>query len=129
MDYLNSLTNKVTGAANSVTGAESTASPSAPSFWSSLTGSSTPVPKEEEKLDGAVDGVANGENGVANGENGAQAGGKRKSKRRQCGGSFHPYTPSSNLASTASSFKGGRRRKSRKSYKKKSRRKSYRKRR
>jgi len=120
---------------NSATGAAAPnqESTSAPSFWSSWTGSATPDTEKKEKLDGEnglVDGVANGENGVANGENGVvQAGGKRRSKRRQCGGSFHPYTPSSNLASTASSFKGGRRRKSRKSYKKKSRRKSHRKRR
>ena len=56
-------------------------------------------------------------------------GGRRKKQR---GGSFHPYTPSSDLSSTASAFKGGRRRrtrKSRKTYRKKSHRKSHRKRR
>ncbi len=113
--------NTVTGAANSVTGETGQANGG---MFSNLFGA-----KQEEPA--KVD-----ENGVPikiqklEGDVGVIGGGRRKRKsKRQCGGSFHPYTPSSNLASTASSFKGGRRRKSRKSYKKKSRRKSYRKRR
>ena len=124
---MNYLPESFQNIAGSVAGAEtSTGSPAASTggILSSWFGTNAQVTKKEEQLDG----VANGENGVANGENGVQAGGKRKSKR-QCGGSFRPYTPSSDLSSTASSFKGGRRRKTRKSYKKKSRRKSHRKRR
>ena len=57
-------------------------------------------------------------------------GGRRRKMKKQCGGSFHPYTPSDS-ASTASVFKGGRRRRTRKSRKvhRKSHKKSYRKKR
>lgn len=54
-----------------------------------------------------------------------QFGGRRRRKmKKQCGGSFHPYTPSSDLSSTASAFKGGRRKRT---YRKKSHRKSHKK--
>lgn len=124
MGYFDSVTNILPASITGSTGAAPATSTSAPSgMFSGLFGATAPAPKEEEQLNGVANG-ANGVNGVANG---VQAGGKRKSKR-QCGGSFHPYTQTDS-ASTASSFKGGRRRKTRKSYKKKSRRKSHRKRR
>lgn len=122
MNYFNSAADSIKGAADSIKG---TVPDAGVSSWSNMF-SSNPVPNKDEELDTPAPGSAT--------QVGPPTGGRRK---KQCGGSFHPYTEDSNSASTASIFKGGRRNKSRKvhrkvhrkSHNKKSRRKSHTKRR
>jgi len=100
MDYLTGLKNSVTGAVptNGASSWFSNPLSSAPA----VDANGMPIKEDEKQL--------------------VQLGGRRR-RKRQCGGSFHPYTPSSDLSSTASVFKGGRR----KTYRKKSHRKSHKK--
>jgi hypothetical protein len=119
MDYFNSAADSIKGAVPG-TGASSWGN----MFSSNPTPTPAPAPKTEEEQDATSPGSATQTVQPT-------VGGRRIRRRKQCGGSFHPYTEHSNSASTASVFKGGRKRRTRKSYKKnkKSRRKSHTKRR
>jgi hypothetical protein len=116
MDYISGLGNSVTGAFGSA--AQSAANVAPSNGLSSFFGKA-----DEKEQDTPAPGSATNAGPPA-------VGGRRK---KQCGGSFRPYTPSSDLSSTASVFKGGKRKtyrkKSHRKSHKKSRRKSYRKRR
>jgi len=105
MDYISGLGNSVTGAFGSATQSAANVAPS--NGLSSFFGKA-----DEKEQDTPAPGSATNA--------GPPTGGRR---RKQCGGSFHPYTPSSDLSSTASVFKGGKR----KTYRKKSHRKSHKK--